>query len=276
MGLDPHFAARGAPPGSMRWHALLYAPATARDRIAAAFALDAELREISSGLLDHGVAHAKLAWWREEATRLGRGEPRHPLALMLLSGAASPASLAGELNLALGAAEVELAQVVPQDEAEFARYLRGAGAAMARLALAPEGGDDGAARFAGHCGEAVRLVEIVRDLRHDAWRGRVFVPWAWVEDAGLRLESLRQTGDAGGLRPLLERLATLGRQAYTRSRSTTADCATDAWRPLRVLAELHMALLARMERDRFAGGRDPVELPPLSRLFIAWRAARRA
>ena len=276
MPLDPHFAGRGAPPGSMRWHALLYAPPASRDRIAAAFALEAELREIAGGTLEHGVAHAKLGWWREEALRLEEGQPRHPLTRTLLGSEASPVVLAGSLEAALGAAEIELAQAVLQDEPEFEHYLDGAGSALARLALGAAVPGDDSTVFAAACGRSIRCVEILRDLRRDAWRGRVFVPWAWVDEAGLGLDELRGDTHDDRTRSLFGRLAALGRRLQHESRGAASAQLPDGWRTLHVLAELHLAVLARIERAGFAVGREPVELPPLSRLFIAWRAARRA
>lgn len=276
MPLDPHYTVRGAPPGSMRWHALLYAPAASRERMAAAFALEAELREIAGGTLDHGVAHAKLGWWREEALRLGEGQPRHPITRTLLRSSAVPASLARSLGAALGAAEIELAQAVLQDEAEFDRYLDGAGSALACLALGAVEPADAPAAFAAGCGRSIRCVEILRDLRRDAWRGRVFVPWSWVDEAGLGLEELRGETSDDRTRALFGRVAARSRRFRNESRAANADRLPDGWRALHVLTELHLAVLARIEHTGFAVGREPVELGPLARPFIAWRAARRA
>jgi phytoene synthase len=276
MPLDPHFTTQGAPPGSMRWHALLYSQAASRDRVAAAFALEAELREIASGSLDHGVAHAKLGWWREEALRLADGRPRHPITRALTGSCASPAAVSRSLDAALGAAEIELAQVVPQDEAEFEQYLDGAGGALACLALGATGPADASTAFASPCGRAIRCVEILRDLRRDAWRGRVFLPWAWVEEAGLDLDELRGDTSDDRTLTLFRRVAALGRRLREESGAAAAGRLPDDWRPLHVLAELHFAVLSRIERAGFAVGREPVELQPLSRLLIAWRAARRA
>jgi phytoene synthase len=276
MALDAHFTARGAPPGSMRWHALLYAPAAARDRVSATFALEAELREIAGGTLDHGVAHTKLGWWRDEALRLGEGRPRHPLTRVLLDSPASPKALARTLDAALGAADIELARTVLQDEAEFERYLDGAGSALACLALGATDPADPSTAFASSCGRSIRCVEILRDLRRDAWRGRIFVPWAWVEDAGLGLEDLRGPARDDRFLSLCRRVAALSRRLSDGSGATASRPRPDDWRPLQVLTELHLALLERLERAGFAAGHEPLELPPLARLFIAWRAARRA
>ncbi len=75
------------PAGSMPWHAWLYTPPAARPLVAAAFALQAELRPIADARVDHGVAHLKLQWWREEIQRLEQGQPRHPLTQAALASA---------------------------------------------------------------------------------------------------------------------------------------------------------------------------------------------
>lgn len=65
-------------PGSTRFFTLLYTP---HERRAALRALLALSDEIGAGLgrqLDHGVAHIRLEWWRNEAQRFACGEPAHP------------------------------------------------------------------------------------------------------------------------------------------------------------------------------------------------------
>jgi 15-cis-phytoene synthase len=274
--LEPHFATRGAPPGSLRWHARLYAPAAGHGRLEAAFALEAELRDAVRPGLEHGVAHAKLGWWAEEAARLRQGGARHPITLALESHGDQAVQDAEALDEMLAAAATELAQLALHDEAELDAYLRGAGAACQRLAIGAATPSAITERFAVGCGTMLRLTEIIRDLRQDAWHGRVFVPWTWLEAEGIDLEQLRGAEPADGLRRSLQRLATKARSAWSEARSGLDPAAADPLRPLIVLAELHRALLDRMERNSFDVGRQRVDLPPLLRLITAWRAARRA
>jgi len=276
VALDPHFAARGAPPGSLRWHAKLYAPAAGRARLGAAFALEAELRDATRPDLEHGVAHAKLGWWAEEAERLRQGVPRHPITLALGSHAEQARLDADALDEFLAATATELAQLALHDEAELDAYLRGSGAACQRLAIGPAAPSTIAERFASGCGTMLRLTEIIRDLRQDAWHGRVFVPWSWLEAEGVDLEQLRGAAQGDGLRRALQRLAWKARSAWSEARESLDPASVDPLRPLIVLGDLHRALLDRMERSKFDIGRQRVELPPLQRLITAWRAARRA
>src|SRR5262249_7775796 len=81
--IDESFLNRAAPPGSMRYFSLLYAPDDRRDAIAALYVIDAEIRE-SARSASHDVAHTRLQWWRAEVDRLVNGAPQHPATRVLV------------------------------------------------------------------------------------------------------------------------------------------------------------------------------------------------
>ena len=63
--LDDSLVNSAAPPGSMRYFSLLYAPDDRRDQVLALYVIDAEIRE-SAQSVNHDVAHTRLQWWRAE------------------------------------------------------------------------------------------------------------------------------------------------------------------------------------------------------------------
>ena len=69
--LDDSLVNRAAPPGSMRYFSLLYAPEERREQVCALYVIDAEIRE-SAQSVNHDVAHTRLQWWRGEIDRLVR------------------------------------------------------------------------------------------------------------------------------------------------------------------------------------------------------------
>ena len=75
--LDPDYINRAAPPGSMRYFALLYAPVEQRELLTALFVIDAEIRA-SATQVAHEVAHTRLQWWRAEVDRLINRNAQHP------------------------------------------------------------------------------------------------------------------------------------------------------------------------------------------------------
>ena len=79
-------AAAGVPPpapGSMRYFVLLYTPAPRRRALATLLAVADELGSGLQRRLDHGIAHLRLEWWREEAVRDAGGTPTHPWLIAL-------------------------------------------------------------------------------------------------------------------------------------------------------------------------------------------------
>jgi phytoene synthase len=80
--LDTDYIQRAAPPGSMRYFALLYAQPKQRDLLTALFVVDAEIRA-SAVQVAHEVAHARLQWWRAEIDRLVNRNAQHPATQLL-------------------------------------------------------------------------------------------------------------------------------------------------------------------------------------------------
>jgi hypothetical protein len=106
------------------WFMLLYA-GVRRPLLQALFALADELAASFDPKLDHQVAHLRLAWWREEAARAGRGEARHPYTRALQRTAVELEGLltAAELELARPAASAPAAQHIPAAAFERGLFL---------------------------------------------------------------------------------------------------------------------------------------------------------
>ena len=98
------------------------------------------LLEVESGVLEslradlaHEVAHARLAWWQDELTRLAEGEPRHPATIVLLREAHRRGHSSVDLRPLLASAERELAQLTPEHDAQWDAHWRDWGRSVYRL-----------------------------------------------------------------------------------------------------------------------------------------------
>ncbi len=263
-----------ARPGSPRWHARLFATPETRDTLDAVFALERELWSIADTQLDHGVAHIKLQWWHEEAGRLAQRQPRHPLTQALAARHATPADAETALLEYLRSVELDLARTTYESATELEHYLQYCAALqrLAAAALAPDADPQGLAAFATAVGRLVRSAEILRDLRQDAWDGRVYVPLDWLAAEGVDPAALREAEAPPGVARCLQRLASEARQHW--AAESAAAPGADSLRGLRVLAALHLALIDRLEQAGFAVGLQRLEPGPLRSLWTAWRAAR--
>jgi 15-cis-phytoene synthase len=278
LSRDETYHNRGAPPGSARWHAVLFAAPEARPALGAVFALEAEIRDALRPGMDHGVAHTKLQWWRGEVDRLAAGRPEHPITRELLACASGRDVDWPALHEALTGADLELSQFTFEDLRELDAYLYRATGVYLWIAAClvsrdplPEGTRD----FAARAGRVVRLAEVVRDIRSDAYHGRVFVPLALLAADGAEVERLQSGEFSTAERQCLAQLA---EHARGHGAAALAALPRTARAPLRghgVLAELSLELVNTIERRGFGAGRDRIDLAPFRRLFAAWRAARR-
>lgn len=283
ISLDVSIVDRAAPPGSMRYFSLLYAPPERRDALMCLYAIEAEIRESAQNPV-HEVAHTRLQWWRAEIDRLVNGAAQHPAARMLQERAGARDALA-HLHELLAAADMDLARMTYENEQELRAYLTRSGgtvqAAIAAELLAPEPLEEPGLRLANRLGAGIRFAEVLRDLRQDAHEGRVYLPLEALERQGLSHRDLQVRDLQPALRALLEQMHGLARaQLRTLSQQEARQVWTRAQRarlrPLFVLAALHERLLDRIASRGYDVLRERIELGPVEKPWIAWRAARRS
>jgi 15-cis-phytoene synthase len=267
---------RGTPPGSLRYFAVLYAPAAARPLLSALYAFDAEIRDTARAST-HDVAHTRLQYWRGEVDRLVAGKPGHPVTKALLSLRDCGADLT-LLHEVLVAADIDLAHVTLNDEDELAAFAFRAGGAVQTLAAIASRSSAQLTRseseFARRLGAAVAEVEWLRDLRGDAVAGRLRLPLDALAHAGVApAELLLEPPPASLAQMLAARKARLGAELQALSR-VLDRAERNVQRQGLVLAALHARLLDRI--DHSAGiARTRAEVPPWPRFWTAWRTAIR-
>jgi 15-cis-phytoene synthase len=265
---------RGTPPGSMRYFAVLFAATPVRPLLHAFYAFEAELRDTLGA--SHDIAHIRLQWWNDELTLLADGRPRHPVTIALAPAIEQrPADLARLRGLTRAAA-LDLACNTYADWAELEGYcVEGAGAlqeAIASALTAPSEPHEAERRFAQRLGAAVRQAEMLRDFGHDMRRGLLYLPMSALTGAGLDPHSVPDHPGDPALASLL-----VGWQTRLAREIEALPALLDARQRSRqahgiVLAALHRRLLARIRLDG-SGLTVRADLPPITRLWTAWRAA---
>jgi phytoene synthase len=276
--LDDSIVNRAAPPGSMRYFALLYAPPERREAATALFVVDAEIRE-SAQSANHDLAHTRLQWWRQEIDRLVNANAQHP-ATRILSGLDFDRRQFAKLHELVAAADMDLARMTCLNEQELRAYCSRSGGAIAELLallLAPSNVIDATGRTAANrLGALVRATEIVRDVRQDTYDGRLYVPLDTMERHGVKHEDLRAKTLSPAARGALGDLTRSLRADLAATLASVPAALRAYFRPLYVLAGLHAELLAQIARLDFQVGAERVELGPIRKPWAAWRAARKA
>jgi 15-cis-phytoene synthase len=273
--MDPTFLNRAAPPGSMRYLAALYAPERAREWVYAVYLVETEIRE-SAISASHDVAHTRLRWWREEIERLNQGRPQHPATRLLAHGPRQPDWT--QLQQLLFAADIELSRMTFDTERELQAYLERSGGVVQQLIAQVIREDELPDTLRAHArglGALARHAEVLRDLRREAHAGRIYLPLDQLEAAKIPHTEL---GSEQASAPLREIVAAQARRSLDQLQQheralNGADRAS--LRPVLVFAALHARLLQRLARGEYSP-KPPLELGPMERIWLAWRAAVRA
>lgn len=202
---------------------------------------------------EHAPAEAArhLDRWRGELTRMRRGEAASPLGRQLQELCRRRGIPLGLLeDLWLGARSDARARVRLRRRADLRRYCYRVAGSVG-LACLPIFGLDmrAAGTYALALGEGFQLINILRDLKEDAARGRLYLAGEDLRFFGVReADFLAGRGGAAGER-LLWAYARRARQALARAERAAAALPSGPLRPSRLMLRLYGGLLEDMQAD---------------------------
>jgi phytoene synthase len=240
---------------------------------AALHAVYLELHEVPREVRDPGVADVKLRWWEEEIGFLYSGKARHPLTQTLQPYMASLKDMAPLFRDLISGARMDIAGAGFTSFEDVKRYCFRNSGALAELSAVLGGAKSDETRLAARfLGNAACLADIATRGVAQAMGGRLLFA---SEDLRLHGVDKHINGESHGT----EQVQSLVRDYAHRAQSMADDAsrAVGGQRPLAVWQVRSALALKRAHKQVRAGSghaAEPVELHPLSALFIAWRAAR--
>ena len=113
---------KAAASGSSFYYAFLFLPPARRQAMTAFYAFCREVDDIVDEVSEIDVAHAKLAWWRQEVTQAFAGQPQHPVMQALMPGAKEFDLNAAQLLAVIEGCQMDLSQTRYLDRAALERY----------------------------------------------------------------------------------------------------------------------------------------------------------
>jgi phytoene synthase len=122
------------------------------------------------------------------------------------------------------------------------------------------------------CGVALQLTNILRDVREDAGRGRVYLPDDDLEQFGVTVEELSAPRVSGRLRDLLEFEARRAYDYYDQAGPLVGLVAPVGRPVLRTIVGIYRALLDEIVRRDFEVLADRVAIPSWRKASITLRS----
>jgi len=258
------------------WYGIRLLPVPKRQAMAAIYAMARRIDDVGDGDLPVESQRTALDEIEASISRIDPASPDPVLAALGRAAAAFPIPLSAFVELIDGV-RMDVAGANYRTFDDLLPYCRRVAGAVGRLSLGVFGSErmDEATSLADDLGVAMQLTNIIRDVREDLARARVYIPAEDLERFGCRRENLANPF-SDTAQSLMRFEASRARQWFGRGIGLlplldrrSAACAG-------AMAGIYSRLLRRMEsrpQDALAGR---VSLSPGQKAWVAARALIRA
>jgi phytoene synthase len=277
--MNPHdyCQAKAAASGSSFYYSFRFLPPERRRAIVAFYAFCREVDDIVDECPDRELARTKLAWWRDEITRLYAGAPSHPVT-QALREAIAPFHLPQdafeqiidgmEMDLDFGLGQL----VLYPDFKALRLYCHRVAGIVGEVAASIFGVSDRATlKYANKLGLAFQLTNIIRDVGEDVRRGRIYLPEDELAQFGVSISDLTQTRMTDNFLRLMEFQTQRALHTYDEALALLPAADRKAQRPGLIMAAIYRTLLEEIQADGFQVLDRRTSLTPLRKLWLAWR-----
>jgi phytoene synthase len=245
------------------------------DRRAAMYAIYAFCRIVDDIADESGTPEEKrraLGVWRDNIAGLYAGRTEGPVTRVLAAAAPRFRLRADDFIAVIDGMEMDARTVIVAPPlAELELYCDRVAVAVGRLSVRAFGDASPAADRVAHAlGRALQLTNILRDIKEDAERGRIYLPREYLQDAGVPADPA-SISRAAGLPAACRRLARLAHGYFDEAARAMALCDRAAMRPARLMGATYDAILTAVERRGWQRLEERVGLPWWKKLLLACR-----
>ncbi len=267
---------KAASSGSSFYYAFRFLPDDRRRAITALYAFCREVDDVVDECSDASVARLKLQWWRDEVGRLFEGVPQHTVALALREHILQY-NLPKEYFLEIiDGMEMDLDRHRYEGWKDLALYCHRVAGVVGLLSAEIFGYvNRQTLKYAGELGLAFQLTNILRDVREDARRGRIYLPREALAQFGVDEQDILSYRHTPQVQALLTDVLERARAHYRKALALLPDEDRYAQRSGLIMAAIYQATLDEIEHDGLRVLERRIALTPLRKLWIAWRTARR-
>jgi len=275
MTPDEYCQDKTAKSGSSFYYSFLFLPPDQRRAITAVYAFCREVDDVVDEISDQEIAQNKLNWWRDEIARLFDGTPQHPVTKSL-------AVAIKDFNLPqdhfieiLDGMEMDLHYDAYPSFKELSLYCHRVASIVGIMAVEIFGHQDRQTiKYAHNLGMAFQLTNILRDVKEDVERGRVYIPLDELKRFNISPEDLQTGSKQEQLKQLFQFQAQRAREYYTKAFELLPDSDRNTQRSGIIMAKIYLTILDEIEKNDFNVLKKRTSLTPLRKLWIAWKTAR--
>ena len=255
--------------------AFILLPKAKRDAMAALYAFCREVDDVAD---EESVPveqrRASLAEWRADVRRACDGEkPTFVVNRELQPIIAQYRLPFHDFDELIRGVEMDLDVKRYADYAELEQYCFRVASVVGLLSVEIFGYHEAACRdYATHLGKALQLTNILRDVRPDAERGRIYLPLSELERFQVKPEEILRGEYSERFARLAESVAGQARKFYGLARETLPATDRRSMAAAELMGSIYWRLLGKLERQQFqVFGPRPTRLSKGRKLLLALR-----
>ena len=126
-------------------------------------------------------------------------------------------------------------------------------------------------KYAHDLGMAFQLTNIIRDVGEDARRNRIYLPQDELQQFGVSEADILNSNESAEFQRLMAFQIERARHFYTQAFAALPQADRKSQRPGLIMAAIYRTLLDEIEADGCHVLKQKTSLPPLRKLWIAWR-----
>ncbi len=276
MTPDEYCRNKAAKSGSSFYYSFMFLPPQKRQAIIALYAFCREVDDAVDEIADPDVAAQTLAWWRQEIDQTFNGTPSHPVGKALQTALAHFELHPEYFHEIIDGMEMDLQQQSYPAFKHLALYCHRVASVVGLLAAEIFGYQNRQTlKYAEKLGLAFQLTNIIRDVREDAERGRIYLPQEDLQRFNVSRDDILSLRQTPALSALLQFEAQRARDLYQEAKNLLPQEDRFNQRTGLIMSAIYEATLDELEREGFQVMQHRLSLTPLRKLWLAWKTARR-
>jgi phytoene synthase len=256
--------------GTNFYYSFLVLPKRKREAICAIYAFMRRSDDIADDAPSTDVAIKGLRQWRESVDAALRGNGAADPILPALAATVRTFKIPPELfHELLDGTEMDQSITRYETFEDLYRYCYRVASVVGLIVLPIFGYDDQKAlEPAEACGIAFQLTNILRDVKEDAARGRIYLPLEDLRRFGVTEEDLFQNRMTEKFRTLMEFEAARVNEYYRKAEPLRGMIHRDSRSTLGVMVDVYHGLMREIERRQFAVFDKRIRLTKMEKLWI--------
>jgi len=252
------------------YYSFLFLPRPKRDAIYAVYALCRAVDDVADDAGDMEAKAQRLKGWREELDRCYAGRPTHPITRALRDCLSRYPIPKGYFEELIAGVEMDLTLTRYRTFADLTRYCYRVASVVGLICIEIFGYRREATKeYAINLGLALQLTNILRDLKTDGRRGRIYLPQEDLERFGYREDDLLHCRYTPGFFPLMRFEADRARDYFRRAAESLPSEDRKNMAAAEIMGRIYRETLETIARKEFRVFEDRIALSRARKIRLA-------